>query len=115
MFATLRDRFYVDKFYETYVIQAVRWLTAAADWMDRKVWGGLTMVVSQVAVMFAWMVRLFDDYVINLGFDFSCRRVNDGGRLTAKTQSGQIQSYLRVIGIALAVGILLLTWGCGEP
>jgi NADH-quinone oxidoreductase subunit L len=113
MFATLRDKFYVDEFYETYVIQAVRWLTAAADWMDRKVWGGLTMVVSQVAVMFAWMVRLFDDYVINLGFDFSCRRVNDGGRLTAKTQSGQIQSYLRVIGIALAVGILLLTWGCG--
>lgn len=115
MFQTLRAKFYVDEFYEIYVIQAIRWLTAAADWMDRKVWGGLTNVVSQVAVMFAWMVRLFDDYVINLGFDFSCRRVNDSGRLTAKTQSGQIQSYLRVIGIALAVGILLLTWGCGEP
>ena len=114
-FKTLRDKFYVDEFYETYVIQAVRWLTGAADWLDRRVWGGLTVVVSQVAMMFAWMVRLIDDYVINLGFDFSCRRVNDSGRLTAKTQSGQIQSYLRVIGIALAVGILMLTWGCGEP
>lgn len=114
-FPLLRDKFLVDEFYETYVIQSVRWLTRVADWLDRKVWGGLTIVVAQAAVMFAWMVRLIDDYVINLGFDFSCRRVNDGGRLTAKTQSGQIQSYLRVIGIALAVGILLLTWGCGEP
>jgi len=111
-FATLAGRFHVDELYEASVIRANAWLARMADLLDRKVWNGITQFVTQVAVMFAWFARLFDEYVINQGFDFGCRRVNDGGRVATKPQSGAIQSYLRVIGISLAVGVLLLTWGC---
>ncbi len=111
-FKTLAGRFYVDELYEASVIRVNNWLARMADLLDRKVWNGVTQFVAQCMVMFAWFARLFDEYVINLGFDFGCKRVNDGGRLATKPQSGEIQSYLRVIGIALAVGVLLLTWGC---
>ncbi len=111
-FATLAGRFHVDELYEASVIKANGWLARMADLLDRKVWNGITQFVTQVAVMFAWFARLFDEYVINQGFDFGCRRVNDGGRVATKPQTGEIQSYLRVIGISLAVGVLLLTWGC---
>ena len=111
-FKTLGGRFYIDELYEASVIKANAWFTRLADLLDRKVWNGITQFVTQVAVMFAWIARLFDEYVINLGFDFGCKRVNDGGRVATKPQSGEIQSYLRGIGIAVAVGVLLLTWGC---
>jgi NADH-quinone oxidoreductase subunit L len=56
--------------------------------------------------------RAIDDFVINLGFDQSCRGVGIGGKLMSRLQNGRIQSYLRVVGIALAVLVLFLIWGC---
>ncbi len=111
-FKLLGARFLVDELYEASVIKANAWCARMADILDRKVWNGVTQFVTQVALMFAWLVRLFDEYVINLGFDCGCRRIEDGGRAAVKPQTGQIQSYLRLIGVALIVGVLLLTWGC---
>ena len=35
-----------------------------------------------------------------------------GGGLLSRLQNGRVQSYLRVIGIALAALVLFLIWGC---
>src|SRR5262249_37816573 len=56
--------------------------------------------------------RAIDDFVINLGFDEGCRGVGLGGKLMSRLQSGRVQNYLRVIGVALAVLVLFLIWGC---
>jgi NADH-quinone oxidoreductase subunit L len=48
---------------------------------------------------------------VNSGFDEGCRRITEGGGLMSRLQNGRIQSYLKVIGIALAVLILFLIWG----
>jgi NADH-quinone oxidoreductase subunit L len=50
--------------------------------------------------------------VINLGFDKGCRSVGLGGKLMSRLQNGRVQSYLRIIGISLAVLVLFLIWGC---
>ena len=50
--------------------------------------------------------------MINLGFDGGCDGVRGGGGLLSRLQNGRVQSYLRVIGVALAVLLLLLMWGC---
>jgi NADH-quinone oxidoreductase subunit L len=65
-----------------------------------------------VVVGLSWVNRIFDELVINLGFEAGCGGVGLGGRLLSRLQNGRIQSYLRVIGIGLAVIVLCLIWGC---
>jgi NADH-quinone oxidoreductase subunit L len=55
---------------------------------------------------------LFDKLVVNLGFDIGCGMARSGGRFLSFLQNGRVQNYLRVIGVALAVLVLLLMWGC---
>jgi NADH-quinone oxidoreductase subunit L len=59
--------------------------------------------------------RAFDEFVINLGFDRSCGGVSLGGRVMSRLQDGRVQNYLRIIGLALAVLVLFLLWGCQGP
>jgi NADH-quinone oxidoreductase subunit L len=48
---------------------------------------------------------------VNAGFDQSCQRLTLGGRLMSGLQNGRVQTYLRVIGIALAILVVVLIWG----
>ena len=111
-FGLLRRKFMVDELYEASVI---RWHAAAArfsDLLDRAVWGGLVTAVCLFFVALSWLSRLVDEYVINLGFDRACERVRRAGGHLSLLQNGQIQLYLRVVGVALTVLVLLITWGC---
>ena len=84
----------------------------ACDWLDRWVWSGAVQLVSYAIVGLSWVNRVFDEYVINLGFDRGCRGLTDGGGLMSRWQSGKVQNYLRVIGLGLVILALFLIWGC---
>jgi hypothetical protein len=47
-----------------------------------------------------------------LGADELCRGFREGGRMLSRFQNGRVQRYLRLIGIALVVLVLMLIWGC---
>jgi NADH-quinone oxidoreductase subunit L len=111
-FALLRNKFFFDELYEATVIRFTRWWALVSDWLDRNIWNGAVQAVSYLTLGFAWLNRFIDEYVLNLGFDASCRQVARGGRVAASLQTGRIQNYLRVIGLALTVLMLLLIWGC---
>lgn len=113
LFKLLQNKFYVDEFYEATFIALNRWWAGACDWLDRVVWNGMVRLVSMVFVALSWVNRLFDEYVINRGFDRACGQVRKGGKGATRLQTGQVQSYLRVIGIALVLLVLALTWGGG--
>jgi len=49
---------------------------------------------------------------VNPGFDQGCGGLRRGARLISLWQNGQVQRYLRVIGLALTIGALLFIWGC---
>ena len=55
-----------------------------------------------------------DRFVIDLGFDQSCNGVSRGGKLMSRLQTGRVQNYLRVVGVALVVLVLFLVWGGGK-
>ena len=44
----------------------------------------------------------------------ACQRLRRGGGFLSRLQDGQVQHYLRVLGLALTALLLLLTWGCGK-
>jgi NADH-quinone oxidoreductase subunit L len=110
-FSVLRDKFYVDEFYGATVLRASAWWAGICDWLDRSVWTGVVQAVSFMVLGLSWLSRLIDEYVVNLGFDKGCAKLREGGGLFSRVQSGQVQSYLRIIGISSAVLVLLLVWG----
>ena len=54
---------------------------------------------------------MFDEYVINLGFDKICAGVRRDGSWLSLIQNGQVQRYLSILGVALAGLVLMLLWG----
>ncbi len=54
VWAVLRDKLYVDELYGVTVIAFYEWWAQVADWLDRRVWGG---VVAGVALLFRGWAR----------------------------------------------------------
>lgn len=113
-FGTLREKFYVDELYEISVIQFNAWTARILDLFDRYVLEGVVRLASYVVLAVSWLSRFVDEYIVNRGFDEGCERVRFGGRFATRFQTGQVQQYLRVIGLALTLLILLLSWGKGK-
>ena len=111
-FALLHGRFFVDELYARSVVR----LTAAsgwlADWLDRYLWAGLVAICSYAVLGFAWLNKLIDEFLVNLGFDRSCASLRFAARVLSWFQNGQAQRYLRFLGLALIVFALAFIWGC---
>jgi NADH-quinone oxidoreductase subunit L len=112
VFGLLRQKFLVDELYEATV---VRWTAHGArvwQWIEIVVMEGIVGAISYLVLAVAWLNRFFDDYAINPGFDAGCRALRDSGGIVGRLHDGRIQNYLRVLGVAFAALLLLLTWGC---
>jgi NADH-quinone oxidoreductase subunit L len=111
-FGWLRGKFFIDELYQCSVIA---WNTAcarASRWLDDVVWDGVVRAVSLVALVLSWANRLIDEFVVNLGFDKGCGGFRDGARRLSLWQNGQVQRYLRVVGLALVLLGVIFIWGC---
>ena len=84
----------------------------ACQWLDRFVWDGLVQAVSYLVVGLSWLNRFLDELVVNLGFDKGCGSLRTSGKILSRLQNGQVQRYLRVIGLALVISALIFIWGC---
>jgi len=112
IFGLLRNKFYVDEFYEATIIRFNAWWAGFCDDLDYWAWNGAVLAVAYAVIGLSWASRVFDEYVVNLGFDQSCRGVSRSGKFLSLLQNGRVQNYLRVIGVAVALLGLLLLWGC---
>jgi NADH-quinone oxidoreductase subunit L len=111
IFHVFQNRLYVDELYEVTVVRFQAWAARASDFFDRWVWNGAVQTVSYLVLGFSWFSRFADNNIVNLGFDESCRGVRGSSRLFSRLQSGQVQNYLRILGIAFAILVLFLIWG----
>jgi NADH-quinone oxidoreductase subunit L len=112
LFTLLRKKYYVDEIYDWALVGLNASWARLCDWLDRWLWGGAVRCVELLVLGLAWIDRFVDEYVVNLGFDETCRRLTGTGWVLSKLQNGQIQGYLRVIGLGLIVLLLLVIWGC---
>jgi NADH-quinone oxidoreductase subunit L len=111
VFRLLENKYFVDEFYEATVIRFNAWAARACDFLDRWIWGGAVLLVTWVTLGLSRLYRFTDDFVVNLGFDTGCETLREGGSELSSWHSGRVQTYLRVIGVALVVLILFLIWG----
>jgi NADH-quinone oxidoreductase subunit L len=106
----LRDKFYIDQLYGVTVIAFYVWWARVADWLDRRLWGGAVSGVAWLARGGAQLSRLSDEYWVNGGFDKGCEELSTGGGLLARVQSGKVQTYLRLLALAVVVLAAILIW-----
>lgn len=111
VFGWLKNRFFIDELYQLSVIKWAENFAKFSDWLDRQVLGGIVYLTGMMISAVAWAARFSDEFLVNAGFDVGCRGVKKGGAKLGDVQNGQIQSYLRVFGVALVVVVLLLAWG----
>jgi NADH-quinone oxidoreductase subunit L len=110
VWAALRDKLYVDELYGATVIAFYHWWAKVADWLDRRIWGG---IVAGVALVFGWWAQLnrfLDTNVVDGSFDKGCEELASGGGLMSRVQSGRIQTYLRLLAVAVVVLTAILIW-----
>jgi NADH-quinone oxidoreductase subunit L len=110
IFNLLRNKFYVDEFYEASFVRCNAWLSRVSDWLDRRVWNGAVWSVSHLVLGLSWLARSVDTYVVNPSFDEGCHTVTAGGKLLARLQNGRTQNYLRLVGVAFAILVVFLIW-----
>jgi NADH-quinone oxidoreductase subunit L len=113
IFALLKNKYFVDELYEMTVIRWNAWLGRAADFADRWVFGGVVQLIAWLTVGVAWVDRVVDEFLINLGFDAGCEGMRRSGGLLSRLQSGQVQTYLRVLGLGVVLLIVVLIWRAG--
>jgi NADH-quinone oxidoreductase subunit L len=106
----LRDRLYVDELYGVTVIAFYSWWARVADWLDRRVWGGAVAAVTWAFRGLAHFDRFFDTQFVDGSFDKGCEELYSGGGLLARVQTGRVQTYLRLLALAVVVLAAILIW-----
>jgi NADH-quinone oxidoreductase subunit L len=110
VWTALSNRLYVDEFYGATFIALYYWLARVADWFDRRIWGGLVALVMGFFGLWAKFNRFLDENFVNGGFDKGCEEISIGGGLLARVQSGRVQTYLRLLALAVVVLAAILIW-----
>ena len=110
LWGPLRDRLYVDEFYGVTVIAFYKWWARVADWLDRRVWGGIVALVAWLFALWAQLNRLLDINWVDGGFDKTCEELSEGGGLLASIESGRVQNYLRILAVAVVALVVILFW-----
>jgi NADH-quinone oxidoreductase subunit L len=106
----LRDRLYIDELYGATVIAFYGWWARVADWLDRRVWGGVVTGVAWAFGLWAQLNRFLDTNVVDGSFDKSCEELSTGGGLLSRMQSGRVQTYLRLLALAVIALAAILIW-----
>ena len=110
VWAALSDKLYVDELYRVTVIAFYGWLARGADWLDRRVWGGAVAGVAWAFGLWAQVNRFLDTNVVDGSFDKGCEELGVGGGLLARVQTGRVQTYLRLLALAVVALAAILIW-----
>jgi NADH-quinone oxidoreductase subunit L len=100
----------MDELYGMTVIAFYGWWAKVSDWLDRRVWGGAVAAVAWTFGLWAHLNRFLDTNVVDGSFDKSCEELSTGGGLLSRMQSGRVQTYLRLLALAVVALSAILIW-----
>lgn len=106
------NRFYVDEFYHLVLVRPIARLGDIFNAFESALGGSLRAAGTGLMASVGWLGRLFDTAFIDRTFDGTCGTLESASQSGRRVQNGQVQFYLRFIGLAFALLVLLLAWGC---
>src|SRR6266480_3068404 len=110
LFRFLKNKMLLDELYDRTVVAFSRMAARLSDWMDRYVWDGLVRSFGGLGRLFGIVTTNFDERGINAGVDEATTGTRGLGRVISGWHSGQIQTYLRAVGVSLLVFLVLYGW-----
>ena len=110
-FAWLRAKGYLDECYEWTILSWTQGLANGSAWLENRLFRPMMPVVAMFTQVISWIARIWDEYVLNAGFNWSCQSLlRQGDRLRA-VHRHRIQANLQWIVAAIILLLLLLKWG----
>ena len=109
-FRFLENKMWLDEFYARTVIAVVRMAARISDLMDRYFWDGLVRAVGGIGQLSGILTEGFDEHAINARVDGATVGTRGLGRAMSRGHSGQIQTYLRAIGVGALALLVLYAW-----
>jgi len=110
LFRFLENKMWLDELYDRTVVAFSRMAARLSDWMDRNVWDGLVRAFGGMGQIFGILTDNFDERGINAGVDEATAGTRGLGRVMSAWHSGQIQTYLRAVGVSVLVLLILYAW-----
>jgi len=108
LFGAMERKFWLDELYDATVLKWSALAARAACWLD---WldGGVRLI-GGAARCFAAFTANMDEGGINGTVDQGCEATQELGREMGGWQSGQIQTYLRAMGLGMLALLILYAW-----
>lgn len=98
---------YIDKFYNRFVVAPVMGLSLAAQWFDRRIIDGFIHLLQRIAILFSKIAEWADRYIIDGVLHMLAGMVLGIGNFARNFQSGKVQYYLfSMLAIILAIFII---------
>jgi NADH-quinone oxidoreductase subunit L len=110
LFRFLKNKMWLDELYDRTFVAFSRMAARLSDWMDRYVWDGLVRAFGGLGQIFGILSDNFDERGINAGVDEATTGTRGLGRVMSGWHSGQVQNYLRVVGVAVLALLILYAW-----
>ena len=110
LFRFLENKMWLDELYTRTVIAFSQMAARLSDWMDRNVWDGLVRAFGGIGQIFGILTDNFDERGINAGVDDVTTGTRGLGRVMSAWHSGQIQTYLRAVGVSVLILLVLYAW-----
>jgi NADH-quinone oxidoreductase subunit L len=110
VFGALERKLWVDEFYQATILKWSAIAACASAWLDRYVWDGIVRAIGGAARCFGAFTSNMDNGGINGCVDEGCEAARQAGRELGGWHSGQIQSYIRAMGIGMLALLILYAW-----
>jgi NADH-quinone oxidoreductase subunit L len=114
LYAFLGARMKLDELYAGTVGRLFGFMTAAADFLDRRVWAGAVNLLASLGEFTGSLNSGADKAGLNAGFDAVSRSFRRSGRAYSRAQTGEAQGYLRALALAFVVLAVLVMLGGGR-
>jgi len=109
-FTVLENAFYINHLYAATILRLNTAFAILSDLLDRYLFNGAVQLVSYSVLGLAQVDNFTDTYIVNATFDAGCTTVSRSARILSLLQTGRIQSYLRIIGVALILLAAIMLW-----
>ncbi len=108
VYRLIQNKYWVDEIYERVFVNGTKRLSQACFWFDSKIVDGMVNGASRTLRILVLFDGTFDRWVVDGLVNFMGHQTAALGRQVRRLQTGQIQTYLGALAIALAA--ISLVW-----
>ncbi len=106
LFRLSYNHWYIDRFYQNYLVKTVVWFSKKLYNFDRLVIDGFVNLLAKIGLILSQISTWFDKYLVDGLVNFIAFRIRDLGSFARSFQTGKVQQYLLTM-LVFILGIYL--------